>query len=306
MAKWLMGGVGMSGKVLLNVYSIQVKNDLLSIFVDNDMDVLEVINEHDLLFKHRLIKNNLDVYVQEFDEEHYDRSIAQLEMIDRDKVRCVVMIHAYSSQIIDDTLALNVKDIIVLPMKRDDLKRKILPPVYVVSKAEAMPKEPVKLNTSEDSVQKTFREEPLVIEIARANRGNYPLSLVLVNAVDFSKEAFSLFEDELRRLLRTTDEILEYDEKTMLLMCPFTTKDHVVEVENKVREAFSAVRFRGYSNGNMYLYGVTYPTDGRFSKPLLRLLKDGIHDSRLFSELDGPLSKLTQKDVRNKLRRNFR
>lgn len=295
----------MAGKVLLNVYSIQVKNDLLSIFIENDMDVLEVLNEHDLLFKHRLIKENLDVYVQEFDEEHYDRSLSQLTMIDRDKVRCVVMIHAYSSKIIDDTLALNVKDIIVLPIKRDDLKRKMLPPVYVISKAPAMPKEPIRLNVDDSNQSSIFDDDPLVIEIARANRGNYPLSLVLVNLANFSKDALTLFEDELRLLLRTTDEILHYDESDMLLMCPFTTKENLVQVENKVREAYSKVRFKGFNSGSMYLYGVTYPVDGRFSKPLLRLLKDGIHDSRLFSELEGPLSKLTQKDVRNKLRRNF-
>lgn len=296
----------MSGKVLLNVYSIHVKNDLLSIFVENEMDVLEVLNEHDLLFKHRLIKDNLDVYVQEFDENHYDLSLSQLQMIDREKVRCIVMIHAYSSQIIDDTLALNVKDIIVLPMKRDDLKRKILPPVYVVSKADAMPKEPMKVDVTTSTTQTEFDEEPLIVEIARANRGNYPLSLVLVNAVDFSNEAFTLFEDELRQLLRTTDEILHYDENSMLLLCPFTTKDNVVEVEHKVREAFSTVSFKGHKKVTMYLYGVTYPVDGRFSKPLLRLLKDGIHDSRLFSELEGPMSQLTQEDVRNKLRRNYK
>ncbi len=295
----------MSGKVLMNVYTVQVKNDLLSIFVQNSMVVLEVQNEHDLLFKHNLIKDNLVLYVHEFDENNYERSMAQLRMIDREKVRCVVMIHVYTSKIIDETLALKVKDVIVLPIDRENLKRKILSPIYKVKTTSMMPKAPPLEPQAVLPKETPFNDEPMRTEISRSARGHYPLSFVLVDYNNFQNDALALFEDELRRLLRTTDEILTYSDNHLLLLCPFTPKTNLVKVENKVREAFSTVNFRGFKNNSVYLYGVTYPDDGDNSQVLTKLMQDGIHDSRLFSELEGPLNRLNQKDVREKLRRQY-
>lgn len=295
----------MSGKVLLNVYSIHVKNDLLSIFIENAVDVMEVQNEHDLIFKYNLLKNNLNMYIHEFDETNHKSSMEQLRRIDLEKVRCIVMIHEYSSKIIDETLLLNVKDIIVLPIDKENLRRKILSPVHRVKSSTSMPKAPLRPLDEGKLVVAKFNYAPLNLEITRCTRGNYPLSLVLVSYSDIEQRAFDVFEEELRLRLRTTDVILKFDQNRLLIMCPFTPKNNLVEVENKVREAFSTVRFKGYKNSNMYLYGVTFPDDGGSSRELVRLMKDGIHDSKLFSELEGPLNRMNQRDVRNKLRRNY-
>ena len=308
MAIEVVGGECMAGKVLVNVYSIQVKNDLLSIFVRNAYDVLEVQSEHDLVFKYNLVQDDLVMYIQEFDEKNHDIALAQLRRIDRERIRCVLLIHHYTSKIIDEALALNVRDVIVLPIEKERLEKKILPPVYQVRNNQAMPKEPPLQGVPEESVPEkhVFDEEPLRDEIIRADRGKYPLSLVLVHYSDVDDDCFTLFHDELRRQLRTTDRIVKYDDHRVLLICPFTPKNNLVEVENKVREAFSTVRFKGYTEGNMFLYGVSYPLDGKVTGDLLRKLKDGIHDSKVFSTLNGPLDRLSHRDVRDRLRRNYR
>lgn len=297
----------MAGKVLMNVYTIQVKNDLLSIFISNAYDVLEAQNEHDLLFKYNLVKDNLAVYVQEFDEMNHDHAIEQIQKIDRDKTRCIIIIHEYSRQIIDEALALNIKDIIVLPMDRSHLEKKIIPPVYSVRPSTAMPKEPPKVNkpalVPEEAI--IFDDQPMTLEIARASRGNYPMSLVLTHYNSVGDEAFALFEDELRRQLRTTDQVLRFDNHSLLLICPFTPKGNLVDVENKVRDAFGTVTFKGYTQGNIYLYGVTYPVDGETASELIDKLKDGIHDSKVFSEINGPMDRMKQREVRDRLRRNY-
>ena len=312
----------MSGKVLLNVYSLQVKNDLLSIFVQNGYDVFETLNEHDLLFKHNLIRDELDIYVHELDEMNYNKSLDQLKRIDRDKVRCIVMIHKYASNILDDALALKVKDVIVLPMDSKNLTSKLIVPTQAVKRTTLMPKEPPKQVEQQTPIQApieveeeakpavngleaAFSQGSLDMELNRATRGKYPLSLVMVAYSGMGDEVFNLFEESLSHLLRTTDEILRYDRDLILLLCPFTTKENRIEVENKVRQAYQSLTFNKDAKGDICLQGVTYPREAVKSDQLLKVMVEGIQCNKGLSEVNHSLNQLDSKEVRERLRKNY-
>lgn len=295
----------MAGKALLNVYSLQVKNDLLSIFIQNGYDVLEAFNIDELTFKYGLIKDQLDVYVHELDEVNYDLSLQQLRRIDREKVRCILLIHKYDSKMIDAALALDVKDVVVLPIEREKLKSKVLVPAYKVGTVPVMPKAPMPKTIDEGAEEVVFDLALLKLEVSRAIRGDYPLSIVMVTYAEISSLAYEIFELKLKALLRATDEIMVYKKNTLLLLCPFTPKDHVIDVENKVKEAYAEINKKGIISGNVYISGTTYPDDGADIDVLLKRMKENIYDSRLFGELDGPLSKFNRDEVRNRLRRYF-
>lgn len=289
----------MNGKVLINVYSVGIKNDLLSILVQNGYDFLEVFNEHELGFKYNLVKDKLDLYVHELDENHYESSLEQLKKIDTAEVRCIVMIHKYSSRVIDDTLALNVKDIVVLPIERDNLAKKILSSFKKVTPATYMPASPP---VNEGIVDRKRIDD----EINRAVRGAYPLSFVMVEYDKMGVEIYKVFKRELSRLLRTTDMFLKISERRLLILCPFTPKSHLVEVENKIRFAHRELSKVTVTPVKIYLYGVTFPDDGGEVDVLLKTMKDGIHDSMVISSIEGPLHQIDRDAVKTRLRRDYK
>lgn len=289
----------MNGKVLLNVYSIGVKKDLLNILVQNGYDFIEVNGPHELSFKYNLVKERLDLYVHELDENDYEASLEQIKKIEVENVRCIVLIHKYSSEVIDDALALKVNDIVVLPIEKDNLQKKILSTVVKAEPQEYMPSTP----PPKDEIQ--VNAERIDDEINRAVRGDYPLSFVMIEYDRMGIEVFKVFKRELRKLLRTTDMVMKYNKKRLLLLCPFTPKSHLVEVENKVRVAHGKLADVTVTPSTIYLYGVTFPDDGENSDKLLKVMSDGIHDSMVFSNLEGTLHQMDRNLLKNKLKRHY-
>ncbi|PKM68888.1 MAG: hypothetical protein CVU95_02055 [Firmicutes bacterium HGW-Firmicutes-2] len=292
----------MEKKVLIHVYTIQVKNDILSILVNNGHDFLEVFNNNELNFKYNLVKDQIDLYIQELDENRYEESLDQIRRIDTDKVRSIVLIHKYSKHVIDDALALKVKDIIVLPMDRTHLTKKIMSFFDTQKPSVLMP-------SSQDKVQiHNYIEidiNKVRDEINRAMRGNYPLSFVLVEYHSLDQPQWILFKEALNLLLRTTDMVMYFEANKILLICPFTPKNFLVEVENKVRNAYDQIKKKAPSRGALFLYGVTFPEDGQAWEALYKEMTDGIHDSKVISKFEGTLKQINPNTIRTQLKKDY-
>ncbi|MCF8019266.1 MAG: hypothetical protein K9L62_07645 [Vallitaleaceae bacterium] len=292
----------MEKKVLIHVYTIQVKNDILSILVNNGHDFLEVFNNSELNFKYNLVKDQIDLYIQELDENHYEESLNLIRRIDTEKVRSIVLIHKYSKHVIDDALALKVKDIIVLPMDRTHLSKKILSFFDTQKPSVLMP-------TNKDKVQiQNYIEidvNKVRDEINRAMRGNYPLSFVLVEYHSLDQPQWILFKETLNQLLRTTDIVMYFEANKILILCPFTPKNFLVEVENKVRNAYDQIKKEAPSRGALFLYGVTFPEDGNAWEALYHDMTDGIHDSKVISKFEGTLKQINPNTIRTQLKKDY-
>lgn len=286
----------MNGKVLLNIYSLQVRNDVLNILVQHEYDFLEVFSEYELKFKYNLMKEKLDIYIHELDEGNYEESLEQIRQIDSRHIKVIVMIHEYSSRIIHDTLALKVRDIIVLPIERDHLTKKILSLANVEKAVNYMPEIP-------PNKEVYINKQEIESEINRAVRGEYSLSFVIIKYDGIEKEVCKVFGKKLATILRTTDRLVKYDENKLLALCPFTSKVFLVEVENKIRQAYSSLSKN--KENSMYLYGVTFPVDGKDADMLLKKLLDGLHDSAIVSNIEGTLYQMTKEKLKLKLRRDY-
>jgi len=289
-------------KVLIHVYTIQVKNDILSILVNNGHDFLEVFNKNELNFKYNLVKDQIDLYIQELDENQYEESLDQIRRIDMEKVRSIVLIHKYSKHVIDDALALKVKDIIVLPMDRTHLSKKILSFFDTQKPSVLMP-------SNQDGLQSQKYIEidmnKISDEINRAMRGNYPISFVLVEYHSLDQPQWILFKEALDQLLRTTDIVMYFEAGKILLLCPFTPKNSLVEVESKVRKAYDLVKKEASVKGALFLYGVTFPIDGNTWEALYHEMTDGIHDSKVISKFEGTLKQINPNMIRTQLKKEY-
>lgn len=302
----------MLGKVLINVASAQVSSDLLSIFVAEGYEVFEAKDANDLLFKYNLIREDLDLYIHELDEQDYEGSMAVFKKVDRHRTRTILLIHLYSAKVIDDALSLSVKDVVVLPMERSALAKKLIQPIKNQVKTTLMPKVPpgdeavMASKTPETSLEMPLDDDTLEMELNRAIRGRYPLSIVMVAYGGFTEEALLGFEQNLRRSLRTTDAICRFGVATLLIVCPFTSKIHLAEVENKIRDAYKQVITESHGSGTMQLYGLTYPKDVASKDKLLERLKAGIDSSEFIHEQqEFPFGGLSDDEVRKRLRQNY-
>lgn len=285
----------------MNVYSIGVKKDIINILVQNGYDFLEIAGENELRFKYNLIKNQMDLYIHELDENHYQASIEQIKSLDLENVYCIVMIHKYSSQVIDDALTMKVDDIVVLPIERDILQKKIRTRMvkHEVTSMPLMPAEPPQ------DVEALVDDARIEDEMNRAIRGKYPLSFVMIEYDHMGSEVYKVFKKELRKLLRATDMILRYDANKLLILCPFTPKSHLVEVESKVREAHTKLSTVTVTPSVIFLYGVTFPDDGEEQKSLLEHMSNGLHDSMVFSSLGGTLHEMDKKALKTRLKKDY-
>jgi hypothetical protein len=88
-------------------------------------------------------------------------------------------------------------------------------------------------------------------------------------------------------MLKLSLMILHYEEDKILLICPFTVKPYVVEIENKVRQIYGQLGFSGQS---FALYGLTYPKDVTENQDILTRLEKGINNSIFLGNLKGTLS----------------
>jgi len=94
--------------------------------------------------------------------------------------------------------------------------------------------------------------------------------------------------------MRETDKIANHDYRTFIIVCPFTVKKYLLEVEKKVRETYEKM-FQG--KGKLYMYSVTYPDDGDTLEKLIDTMEKGVHDSIVISGMKQPLNTLSREKL---------
>ncbi|MBC7959688.1 MAG: hypothetical protein H7X94_07465 [Vallitaleaceae bacterium] len=277
----------MRKKILVNVNAFAVKKVVLSTIVGLDYDFIEFCSEEDLRFKFTLLKDSIILMIHEINYMTYKKDLELIKVISGNGVKTLVITDRYESAIIDEAMDIGANDILVLPLKEEVLKNKVVNLI-----------EGSKFAKIEDAaIAKVFVDENMIdSEIARADRGKYSISLVMVEFTGILDEEVEWFMVKLRAKLRETDIVFRYSAVKLLLICPFTTKENVVEVENKVR----AVRSENFIHFRMkvalFVYGISYPKDAKTSTDLLVLLDGGIKNSILLGNIRGTFSDFNKAD----------
>lgn len=286
----------MDGMILLNVYSTAIKNDILSLLVTFKLGFMEAFSNNEVMFKYNLVKDQVALYVHEIDDKAYQEACEIIEKVRAHKVKTIVLIHKYDIGVIDDMTRLGVMDIIVMPMTREKLKSKLLANYRMpedLNRIQAKDKD-----DKEDKENETLVDEARVNnEINRAMRGQYPLSIILLHYAHIDYETYLDLKKRLQTILRTTDVLFRYNPQQLIILCPFTPKNYLVEVENKIRETFKVFNTTIANKGALYIHGVTYPEDGATMKHLFKLLEAGIHDSMLLQSINGTFKDLDSNKI---------
>lgn len=131
-------------------------------------------------------------------------------------------------------------------------------------------------------------------ELKRASRGKHPVSFIMCRLSGIHIGLVQEFYDKLALEMRETDRIANHDYRCFIIVCPFTMKKYLIEIEKKVRGIFERM-FQG--SGKLYMYSVTYPDDGESLEKLLDIMEKGVHDSIVISGMRQPLNTLSKEKL---------
>jgi len=272
----------MKQKVLVNVDTLSARKKVLSTIVSVGYDFVEANTYDDIKFKCELLRDHIIIYIHELDYTIYEEEMAYIKNLIGRGIKVMLIIDNYDVTIIDEALSIGIHDIIQMPISSDIISRKL----KTVMNGNVDRTEDEK-KVTHDSAFRKHNGQIIINEIARAKRGSYELSMIMIRNLNQDSSMISDIMKDLKNHLRDTDRILHYAEDKILLICPFTLKPYVVEVENKVRQIY---RSYNLSEQSFALYGLTYPKDVSENQDILTRLDKGIENSILLGNLKGTLS----------------
>lgn len=267
----------MKGSVaLIYVDDKQNKNRLLQTLTKNEIHFYEALNEDDLEYKIKLLEKKIDIIIMDTQEENVSDKFELISEVKKGNknLKVLVLLHKYKALYIDQALRAKINDLMIMPFNDEDFIRKVKSLLTVNDQMEELP---------EGYMQQINNE------ISRADRGKYPISLILVEVQKQDLQEARALEFNLRSVLRTTDEIMKWDAKRYIIICPFTEKEQIQIVEQKIKETYDEGLKHSKSKKKIYMSGVSYPVDGQEISVLLSELSDGINESMMIDKLDQPL-----------------
>lgn len=295
----------MDNIALVNINSSNTRKDLFIYLNFKHFKIIEVSSIEDLENKYNKYKENIMIYVQEFDELDKEKSFEYFKVIDTQETASVILIHELHSDVIEEASLQGVKDVIKIPVDLKTLDERLTPYISEdVIKASRKRKKKERERVKFDF--KVFDDE-----IRRSKRGNYPVMVVVIthNKIFDNKENKIL--EILGEHLRTTDVVEVYDSETIILYCPFTPKENYSIVKEKITEAFANIDSDKKKN-KINVTGLVFPDDFEnegdtrdVAKKAVETLIDEIEDNRLFFQIENPDKNIDLKTIRSRLRRNF-
>jgi len=287
----------MSNKVLIYIEDRAMKGIVLKILREKGLEFLEGLDIKDIQLKLDLFQDMVFFHIIQISKENYKE---QFEFVKRIKERTsasfpvIAIIPGDSSEFVSGAKNAGIEDVVLIPEKREQFRN-----VFSARLTEFLKSIPVKNTNLDEGLQKKNKaedflsDEALKQEIKRATRGKYSISLVMGRFTGIHIGQIHEFYEKLKRDMRDTDRIMAYDYHTFIVVCPFTVKSYLVEVEKKIRDAFEGIF--GYSRvRRLDMYGVTYPDDGKNLSELISIMEKGVHDSIVISGIREPLSAISR------------
>lgn len=270
----------MDGKVLLFIRDYQLKHKIISCIAGLGVPFVECFEQEELNFKMQLFDEENRLYIHEFVLGNDDQQFEHLKKIKEKGWKIIIIFPEYSIDYIDRSQEIKIDDLLVYPVDVLPLKNKITTILSLPSLND-----PTK--DSHDHIKHKSLDEIIQLEINRAERGKYALSFVMIDFGNVPDSIQVKYFKNLKVLLRETDVILKAVEKNMyILVCPFTPKNFLVEVENKVRYLFEEEKKQERISPmtKLYAYGLTLGEDGRTFDEIYTRLSESIHDSKLLDQ----------------------
>lgn len=261
--------------IIMKIESIYLKRQLLRYCLDERIHFMEVDQQGDIEYRLSLVGDRRVLLIYEADQTNVLENYQVIDKLNHPDLDSLVILHEYDPSLIKQAHHYQINDVEVHPIDFDRLTMKIQHFLMGITTEQAM-------------VKSQFDLKEVEKEINRAKRGNYPLSLAMAEVDTLSQASIiKVYFQELEARLRETDRLfLDEGAKKILILCPFTEKNYLVEVENKVRDLFAKMKEDDSIDGlsRIYLHGLAFGVDGDEAEDLLKQLDSKLYEHKRFEK----------------------
>lgn len=288
----------MDKNILLNVKNRFIKNILLKSISRADIGVLDIIDIEDMNIKLAAFGDSVVLAVVEITDDSMnivsDVVIRLKEGYPSVPVMAIVYKDTYDT--VNFAMKLDIKDILFLTKNIDTYGRVIQNKMNNYYDLINKPQQKETL-LSEMIHENMNTKEALSLEMKRALRGGYSLSIILANISGNDPEVVQAIINTIKEFIRDTDKVFLMDDNTFITVFPFVEKSYVPILEEKFRGAFKNEAKKVGIHKKLCLYGATFPDDGNTLEELLDRLEKGINNSMVINSVRTPLNSLSQSDI---------
>ncbi len=278
----------MKDKILVFIQGIPEKKMVLLTLAQMGYTFVECLNVEDMRFKLDLFKDRVLLMIHELNHNNYQKDFEMIKEINAKGIKTILIIDKYNIKIIDDAMAAGTSDIIELPLKSEILKNKLN---TIVENKEKTPE------ISEKKDISWIKPEAIEKELLRADRGKYSVSLIMIELYGVKEEEMLNLSEKFSEKLRETDIVMRYGIKRLLLVCPFTEKEHTVEIENKIRDVLEENIDNLVKKASAVVYGISYPKDGEDAVMLIKMLNEGVKNSKFIGKTKGTFRDISKEEI---------
>lgn len=301
----------MGKRVLLRIRSKLAKGIALRCLIEAGYDVIDVMDDDDLRLKLSVYPSEFILYILEVTEDSLPNIFTETSALKRNgplvKTPVLALVPRDTSDIVSSALKSGIEDVFLFPKARESYRQQITDKITATLK-KLDPVEPPPKPREEAPLEETGIEtirDRLESELRHANRGKYPLSVLMIRFTDVEPDKAEKFIDRLKSILRETDTVYKLKNHTWMITCPFTEKKYIVEVERKIFSTFEAEMGEKRDHKKINLFTAAYPQDEDNLDRILERLETGISNSMAINSIKTPLNTLTRdelEDYRRKMK----
>lgn len=292
----------MGKRILLQVQNTTIKGMIIKYLIEAGLEVVDIVDYKDLLFKISVYPSNFVLFIIEITEESLSTIFDEIAEIKENEpfinIPILALIPRDTPDIITSALKSGIEDVFLIPKSSASFKQ------HLHGKINAAIKQFVPIEFSSKYKKKKSEEidiekvkELIYTDIKLANRGKYPISFLMIKFTKVKEDDAYGFIERLSRILRETDKILRLSDFEWVIVCPFTEKKYIIEVERKVFVAFRAEMESEYNNKKINLDSATYPEDSESLDKILEKLELGIKNNMAINKINVPLKSLSPKEL---------
>lgn len=287
----------MSDKVLIDIEDRVIKGIVLKVLRQKNLEFMEEMGIKDLQLKLEIFQDTILFHIIQISKSSYKEQFEFIKSMKREGLSgfpVLAIIPAATAEFVGGAKNVGIEDVVLIPEKKE-----LFRDLFTARLTEFIKKVPSKKPVSEvhshgSTVTELASDKDLNHELKRAARGKYSVSFVMGRFTGVNLGQIQEFYEGLKKELRDTDKIVQYNFNTFVVVCPFTIKSYLTEVEKKIRDTFEGL-FGGYSRTQrLDMYGVTYPDNGRNIEELVEIMEKGVHDSIIISNIREPLNSISR------------
>lgn len=296
----------MQEKVLIFCTSKYTKAILLRLVVEMGLDAVDAWDLDDVQLKADLFVDMIVLFIVEVtpvNRSSLYRFIRDMQAnLGRVSMPVLALIPNDSSEMVGEALKAGVRDLLLLPSRKElyrSVMQEKLRQVYMdlrrrlTSGAQTSGGQA----ESDEAVERAAMNETLSRELKLAGRGGHTVSILMVRTSGLTSAQLDTLEQELADMLRDTDQVVRRDPRTFIVICPFTAKSFLVEVERKIHLVYEKLFGTYTQDRRFFMAGANYPDDGREMETLVQLMENGIHDSVVINGIRAPLREMSRAEI---------